>query len=94
MKLNTSTSGTSCQLEDISSNGNHITVTENGTYTTGIDLEHDYQFDMPHEPKHYDMSQPRKGYASPCENCPNNPMINKFSSGVCNCVLPYMDILY
>ena len=22
---------------------------------------------------------------NPCENCPNNPAINKFASGVCNC---------
>lgn len=25
---------------------------------------------------------------NPCENCPNNPMNNPFSSGFCNCALP------
>ena len=24
---------------------------------------------------------------SPCDNCPNNPAVNKFASGVCNCTL-------
>ena len=24
---------------------------------------------------------------SPCDNCPNNPALNKFASGVCNCTL-------
>ena len=28
---------------------------------------------------------------NPCENCPNNPMVNKFASGVCNCILPYIN---
>ena len=26
----------------------------------------------------------------PCANCPNNPVNNPFSSGFCNCALPYM----
>lgn len=25
---------------------------------------------------------------NPCENCPNNPKNNPFSSGFCNCALP------
>ena len=29
---------------------------------------------------------------SPCDNCPNNPAINKFASGVCNCTLNLPDI--
>lgn len=24
---------------------------------------------------------------SPCDNCPNNPAVNKFASGVCHCTL-------
>ena len=24
---------------------------------------------------------------SPCDTCPNNPAVNKFASGVCNCTL-------
>lgn len=29
-----------------------------------------------------------------CKNCPNNPMNNKFASGVCNCVLPSMEAFF
>jgi len=29
-------------------------------------------------------SQPKN---SPCEGCTNNPMVNKFASGFCNCTL-------
>ena len=24
---------------------------------------------------------------SPCDNCPNNPAVNKFATGVCHCTL-------
>ena len=24
---------------------------------------------------------------SPCDNCPNNPAVNRFATGVCNCTL-------
>lgn len=30
-------------------------------------------------------------YNDPCANCPNNPRNNPFASGICNCVLPYMN---
>lgn len=30
-------------------------------------------------------------WSNPCENCPNNPLVNKFASGVCNCILPYIN---
>lgn len=33
---------------------------------------------------------PKYAWINPCENCPNNPIINKFASGVCNCALPYL----
>ena len=29
---------------------------------------------------------------SPCDNCPNNPSLNKFASGFCNCTLNLPDI--
>lgn len=32
-----------------------------------------------------------KAYSNPCEHCPNNPANNQYASGVCNCVLPYMN---
>ena len=25
--------------------------------------------------------------SSPCDNCPNNPAVNKFATGVCHCIL-------
>lgn len=25
--------------------------------------------------------------SSPCDNCPNNPAVNKFATGVCHCTL-------
>lgn len=33
---------------------------------------------------------PKHTWVNPCEYCPNNPMVNKFASGVCNCTLPYL----
>lgn len=30
----------------------------------------------------------KRRYHDPCENCPNNPLNNPFSSGFCNCALP------
>lgn len=30
-------------------------------------------------------------YTNPCENCVNNPKNNRFASGVCNCMLPYLN---
>lgn len=30
----------------------------------------------------------KRKYIDPCENCPNNPLNNPFSSGFCNCALP------
>ena len=28
----------------------------------------------------------------PCDNCPNNPAVNKFATGVCHCTLNLPDI--
>ena len=25
--------------------------------------------------------------SSPCKNCPNNPAVNKFATGICHCIL-------
>lgn len=30
--------------------------------------------------------------SSPCDNCPNNPAMNKFATGVCHCTLNLPDI--
>ena len=30
--------------------------------------------------------------SSPCDNCPNNPAVNKFATGVCHCILNLPDI--
>lgn len=27
-----------------------------------------------------------------CDNCPNNPAVNKFATGICNCTLKLPDI--
>lgn len=27
-----------------------------------------------------------------CKNCSNNPFVNKYASGVCNCTLPYLEM--
>lgn len=35
-----------------------------------------------------DLFKPQFGTGNPCENCPNNPKNNPFSSGFCNCALP------
>lgn len=32
-----------------------------------------------------------KAYSNPCEHCQNNPVNNPYASGVCHCVLPYMN---
>ena len=32
--------------------------------------------------------------SSPCDNCPNNPAVNKFATGVCHCILNLPDIIY
>ena len=31
--------------------------------------------------------------SSPCDNCPNNPALNKFATGVCHCTLNLPEIL-
>ena len=34
-------------------------------------------------------------HTNPCEHCMNNPKNNRFASGICNCVLPYINnIIY
>ena len=35
----------------------------------------------------------KHAWSNPCENCPNNPAINKFASGVCNCAFPTLYII-
>lgn len=49
-----------------------------------IIIEDDYGFP-------YESLPSYKSAADPCENCPNNPKNNPLASGVCNCVLPYMN---
>ena len=39
----------------------------------------------------YKSSPAYQAHVDPCENCPNNPKNNPFASGVCSCVLPYMN---
>lgn len=39
----------------------------------------------------YDSTQSFTSHSDPCENCPNNPKNNPHASGICNCVLPYMN---
>lgn len=36
-------------------------------------------------------SETFNAYSNPCEHCNNNPKNNKFASGVCSCVLPYLN---
>jgi hypothetical protein len=31
---------------------------------------------------------PRMITKSPCENCQNNPLVNPYASGICDCTLP------
>lgn len=31
------------------------------------------------------------GDADPCASCPNNPKVNPNASGICHCVLPYVN---
>lgn len=38
-----------------------------------------------------DSFKPRFGTGNPCENCPNNPKNNPFSSGFCNCAIPALN---
>lgn len=42
-----------------------------------------------HDPQNYTVYTPWDSYEC-CRNCPNNPKNNPHASGICNCVLPYM----
>ena len=60
-------------------------VTSNSSST--IDISGDYVYvESPENMKNACEINASKHY-SPCDNCPNNPAVNKFASGVCNCTL-------
>lgn len=40
---------------------------------------------------HYPQSYTYSSYSDPCEHCNNNPKNNPLASGVCSCVLPYLN---
>ena len=65
-------------VTSISSNNTNVPV--NYIYVESPKVEkQDYIRDVV---KHY----------SPCDNCPNNPAVNKFATGVCHCTLNLPDI--
>ena len=47
----------------------------------------DYTYvESPETPKQfYDINTSM--HSSPCDNCPNNPALNKFATGACHCSL-------
>ena len=60
-------------------------VTSNSSST--IDISGDYVYvESPEIVKNVYLTSTFKRH-SPCDNCPNNPAVNKFTSGVCNCTL-------
>lgn len=60
-------------------------VTSNSSST--IDMSGDYVYvESPEIVKNVYLTNTFKQH-SPCDNCPNNPAVNKFASGVCNCTL-------
>ena len=65
-------------------------VTSNSSST--IDIFGDYVYvESPEIVKNVYLTNTFKRH-SPCDNCPNNPAVNKFASGVCNCTLNLPDI--
>ena len=60
-------------------------VTSNSSST--IDISGDYVYvESPEIVKNVYLTNKFKRHSS-CDNCPNNPAVNKFASGVCNCTL-------
>ena len=39
----------------------------------------------------YRITQTYESHSDPCEHCSNNPKNNPHASGVCWCVLPYLN---
>ena len=65
-------------------------LTSNSSST--IDISGDYVYvESPEIVKNVYLVNAFKRH-SPCDNCPNNPALNKFASGVCNCTLNLPDI--
>ena len=65
-------------------------LTSNSSST--IDISGDYVYvESPEIVKNVYLTTAFKRH-SPCDNCPNNPAVNKFASGVCNCTLNLPDI--
>ena len=65
-------------------------VTSNSSST--IDISGDYVYvESPEIVKNVYLTNAFKRH-SPCDNCPNNPAVNKFASSVCNCTLNLPDI--
>ena len=60
-------------------------LTSNSSST--IDISGDYVYvESPEIVKNAYLTNTFKRH-SPCDNCPNNPALNKFVSGICNCTL-------
>ena len=60
-------------------------LTSNSSST--IDISVDYVYVESPENMKNDCAINAFKHYSPCDNCPNNPALNKFASGVCNCTL-------
>ena len=60
-------------------------ITSNSSST--IDMSVDYVYvESPENMKNACETNTFKHY-SPCDNCPNNPAVNKFASVVCHCTV-------
>lgn len=52
-----------------------------------ITIDFDEDWEVP-----YNLVTPQRN--NPCANCNNNPANNPLASGICNCVLPYLNNPY
>lgn len=59
--------------------------TSSSSNSTGASIDYIY-VEYPEVVKNVYVINPFK-HSSPCDNCPNNPAVNRFATGVCNCTL-------
>ena len=60
-------------------------TTSNSSNTIGASVDYTY-VEYPEIVKNVYVINTSK-QNSPCDNCPNNPAVNRFATGVCNCTL-------
>lgn len=62
-------------------------VTSITANSTGVSTTADYIYvEYPETVKNFYAINESK-CDSPCDNCPNNPAVNRFATGFCNCTL-------